>query len=110
MTPEQQARQQIDAKLVAAGWIVQDYKAFTLVPKTLIFTKDNFHADDIVCICHKMFDKCNDFCKKNICHIGFVRIVAKKPQPGGSELEEITWKRASSLSDDEILSTFDQLG
>jgi type I restriction enzyme R subunit len=28
MTPEQQARQQIDAKLVAAGWIVQDYKAF----------------------------------------------------------------------------------
>jgi type I restriction enzyme R subunit len=28
MTPEQQARQQIDAQLVAAGWIVQDYKAF----------------------------------------------------------------------------------
>ncbi len=28
MTPELQARQQIDAKLVAAGWIIQDYKAF----------------------------------------------------------------------------------
>ena len=28
MTPEQQARQQIDAMLVASGWIVQDYKAF----------------------------------------------------------------------------------
>ena len=28
MTPEQQARQQIDAKLGASGWIVQDYKAF----------------------------------------------------------------------------------
>ncbi len=28
MTPEQQARQQIDAKLVAAGWIIQNYKAF----------------------------------------------------------------------------------
>jgi type I restriction enzyme, R subunit len=28
MTPEQQARQQIDAKLVAAGWVIQDYKAF----------------------------------------------------------------------------------
>lgn len=28
MTPEQQARQQIDAQLVAAGWVVQDYKAF----------------------------------------------------------------------------------
>jgi len=28
MTPEEKARQQIDARLVAAGWIVQDYKAF----------------------------------------------------------------------------------
>jgi type I restriction enzyme R subunit len=28
MTPEQQACQQIDAQLVAAGWVVQDYKAF----------------------------------------------------------------------------------
>ncbi len=28
MTPEQTARQQIDAKLTAAGWIIQDYKAF----------------------------------------------------------------------------------
>jgi len=28
MTPEQQARQQIDAQLVAAGWVVQDYRAF----------------------------------------------------------------------------------
>ena len=27
LAPEQRARQQIDAKLVAAGWIVQDYKA-----------------------------------------------------------------------------------
>ncbi|MEJ0090563.1 MAG: hypothetical protein WDM80_12585 [Limisphaerales bacterium] len=28
MNPEQQARQQIDAKLVASEWAVQDYKAF----------------------------------------------------------------------------------
>lgn len=27
MTPEQKARQQIDAMLVASGWVVQDYKA-----------------------------------------------------------------------------------
>jgi type I restriction enzyme R subunit len=25
MTPEQQARQQIDAQLLASGWAVQDY-------------------------------------------------------------------------------------
>jgi len=30
MTPEQQARQQIDAQLTASGWIVQDYKALDL--------------------------------------------------------------------------------
>ena len=28
MTPEEQARQQIDAMLVASGWVVQDYKQF----------------------------------------------------------------------------------
>ncbi|CAM3111479.1 hypothetical protein [Rariglobus hedericola] len=27
LTPEALARQQIDAQLVAAGWIIQDYKA-----------------------------------------------------------------------------------
>jgi type I restriction enzyme R subunit len=28
LTPEQRARQQIDAQLVACGWVVQDYKQF----------------------------------------------------------------------------------
>ena len=27
-TPEAQARQQIDAQLIACGWVVQDYKQF----------------------------------------------------------------------------------
>jgi type I restriction enzyme R subunit len=27
MTPEQKARQQIDAQLSACGWVVQDFKA-----------------------------------------------------------------------------------
>ena len=27
LTPEQRARQQIDAQLVACGWVVQDFKA-----------------------------------------------------------------------------------
>ncbi|MBC7734648.1 MAG: hypothetical protein H7306_22595 [Bacteriovorax sp.] len=30
MTPEAQARQHIDAKLVAAGWLVQDVKQLNL--------------------------------------------------------------------------------
>jgi type I restriction enzyme R subunit len=36
----------------------------TDVPKTLIFAKDDSHADDIVRICREEFDKGNDFCKK----------------------------------------------
>ncbi len=34
------------------------------VPKTLIFAKDDSHADDIVRICREVFGKGNDFCKK----------------------------------------------
>ncbi|MEO7676612.1 MAG: type I restriction-modification enzyme R subunit C-terminal domain-containing protein, partial [Verrucomicrobiota bacterium] len=37
----------------------------TLVPKTLIFCKDDSHAEDVVHICREVFGKGNDFCKKN---------------------------------------------
>ncbi len=36
----------------------------TDVPKTLIFAKDDSHADDVVRICREVFGKGNDFCKK----------------------------------------------
>ena len=36
----------------------------TDVPKTLVFAKDDSHAEDIVRICREVFDKGNDFCKK----------------------------------------------
>ena len=36
----------------------------TTVPKTLIFAKDNSHADDIVKIVREEFGKGNDFCQK----------------------------------------------
>ena len=36
----------------------------TLVPKTLIFAKDDSHAEDIVHICREVFERGNDFCKK----------------------------------------------
>ena len=76
------------------------------MPKTLIFAKDDNHADDIVRICRAVFGKGNDFCQKITYRTGFIRIVEKKQQPDGSEVEEITWKRASSLSPEEILSAF----
>ena len=36
----------------------------TLLPKTLIFAKDDSHAEDIVHICREVFGKGDDFCKK----------------------------------------------
>src|SRR5205809_198859 len=36
----------------------------TVVPKTLIFAKDDSHADDVVKIVREEFDKGNDFCQK----------------------------------------------
>ena len=35
-----------------------------VVPKTIIFAKDDSHADDIVRIVREVFDKGNDFCQK----------------------------------------------
>ena len=34
------------------------------VPKTIIFAKDDSHADDIVRVAREVFDKGNDFCQK----------------------------------------------
>ena len=78
----------------------------TDVPKTLIFAKDDTHADDIVRTCREVFGKGNDFCQKITYRTGFIRIVEKKRQADGKEVEEVTWKRASSLSPEEILSAF----
>lgn len=36
----------------------------SLLPKTLIFAKDDSHAEDIVHICREVFGKGDDFCKK----------------------------------------------
>jgi hypothetical protein len=78
----------------------------TDVPKTLIFAKDDTHADDIVQICREVFGKGNDFCQKITYRTGFVRVVEKKKQADGTEVQEVTWKRASTLSPEEILAAF----
>ena len=36
----------------------------TVVPKTIIFAKDDSHADDIVRVVREVFDKGNEFCQK----------------------------------------------
>src|SRR6266480_3682293 len=67
---------ELDRAVVAPDQIRTVIKAFrdrlfteifpgrTVVPKTLIFAKDDSHADDIVKIVREEFDKGNDFCQK----------------------------------------------
>src|SRR5207248_11746106 len=67
---------QLDRDVVAEDQIRTVIRAFrdrlfteifpgrTVVPKTLIFAKDDSHADDIVKIVREEFDKGNDFCQK----------------------------------------------
>src|SRR6202012_2253671 len=44
--------------------ITELFPGRTLLPKTLVFAKDDSHAEDIVHICREVFGKGDDFCKK----------------------------------------------
>lgn len=70
----------------------------TEVPKTLIFAKDDTHADDIVRIVREEFGKGNQFCEKITYRTSTARVV--NPETG-----EVTY-RSSGLKPEELLSSF----
>ena len=76
----------------------------TEVPKTLIYAKDDSHADDIVQIVREEFGKGNDFAQKITYRTGTARIVTPKPGPDGEEYE-VTYK-SSGLKAEDLLSSF----
>ena len=76
------------------------------VPKTLIFAKDDSHADDIVRIAREAFAEGNDFCRKITYRTGFTKITRTVREDDGSETEVTDWVKTSSLTPDEILSNF----
>ena len=90
------------------------YPGRTDLPKTLIFAKDDSHADDIVRICRDVFAKGNDFCQKITYRTGFTRTEedAKDKQGNvikdekGQPVKKVTWVKTSSLKPDQILSAF----
>jgi|SRR5579859_1877468 len=75
------------------------------VPKTLIFAKDDSHAEDIVQIVREVFGKGNEFAQKITYKAGTARVVTKKKAEDGSEVEEITWVN-SGAKPEELLSSF----
>jgi type I restriction enzyme R subunit len=77
----------------------------TEIPKTLIFAKDDSHADDIVQIVREEFAKGNDFAQKITYRTGLARVVKKVKQEDGAEIEEITYVNSGQNPED-LLSSF----
>ncbi len=78
----------------------------TEVPKTLIFAKDDSHADDIVRLVREVFAEGNEFCQKITYRTGFTRRTRMVANDDGTESEVTDWVRTSSLSPDDILTNF----
>ena len=75
------------------------------VPKTLIFAKDDSHADDIVKAVREVFDEGNDFCQKITYRTSTARIVELQEQADGTTKEVLTFK-SSGLKAEDLLSSF----
>jgi type I restriction enzyme, R subunit len=71
----------------------------TDVPKTLIFAKDDSHADDIVRIVREEFGKGNEFCEKITYRTSTIRVV--DPQTGA-----VSYRRTAGATPEEHLSAF----
>jgi type I restriction enzyme R subunit len=76
------------------------------VPKTLIFAKDDSHADDIVRLVREVFAQRNEFCQKITYRTGYTKVTRKLTNDDGSESEVIEWVKTASLTPDEILANF----
>ncbi len=77
----------------------------TEVPKTLIFAKDDSHADDIVQILREEFGKGNDFAQKITYRTGAAKVKVKKKDKDGNEYEVDEWK-SNGLKPEDLLSEF----
>ena len=77
----------------------------TEVPKTLIYAKDDSHADDIVQIVREEFAKGNDFAQKITYRTGVVKVVEKTTDADGNEIEVVSYSPSGRRSED-LLSSF----
>lgn len=75
------------------------------VPKTLIYAKDDSYADDIVQIVREEFGRGNNFCEKITYKTGTARIVNKKIDEEGKEVEEVKYK-STNIKAEDLLSSF----
>ena len=76
------------------------------VPKTLVFAKDDSHADDIVRMMREEFGQGNDFCEKITYRTGFTRLARQVQNEDGTTSEVTEWVKTATLTPDEILANF----
>ena len=83
---------------------IEIFPGRTHVPKTLIFAKDDNHADDIVQIVREEFGKGNDFCQKVTYRTGSRRSRRNSKAPDGSETETDFWEQVGEKAESIIQS------
>jgi type I restriction enzyme R subunit len=108
---------ELDRRVVAPDQIRTIVRAFrdrlftdifpgrTEVPKTLIFAKDDSHADDIVQILREEFGRGNDFAQKITYRTGAAKVRTKKTDKDGNEYEVDEWV-SSGLTAEQRLTEF----
>jgi type I restriction enzyme R subunit len=109
--------EELDRRVVAPDQIRTIVRAFrdrlftdifpgrTEVPKTLIFAKDDSHADDIVQILREEFGRGNDFAQKITYRTGAAKVRSKKTDKDGNEYEVDEWV-SSGLTAEQRLTEF----
>jgi type I restriction enzyme R subunit len=78
----------------------------TEVPKTIIFAKDDSHADDIVRIIREEFGRGNDFCQKITYRTGVMRVTDKVTDPDGTEREIARYEKIKGNTGEDVLVAF----
>ena len=81
----------------------------TEVPKTLVFAKDDSHAEDITRIMREEFGKGNDFSQKITYRTGFIPFEREVKNTDGSVTKVKDWKKVSDLKPEDVLGIVSQL-
>ncbi len=76
------------------------------VPKTIIFAKDDSHADDIVRIVREEFGRGNDFCQKITYRTGVMRVTDKVKDNDGKETEVVRYEKIKGKTGEDVLVAF----
>lgn len=77
----------------------------THIPKTLVFAKDDSHADDIVKVLRDELGLGNDAVQKITYKTGTARIVEQVAGPDGTTVEKVTYK-SSGVKPEDLLQSF----